>query len=98
MAPPVVRVPARQFPVTVHFARRTELRDYLGAAFKKARHYPATAAPLRHSVAPALVTIVSLETCLRRHDCMFVLPVQECSRRRSDCMASWRLGLGSARP
>ncbi|CAI5478634.1 unnamed protein product [Closterium sp. Yama58-4] len=26
--PPVVSVPARQFPVTVHFARRTELVDY----------------------------------------------------------------------
>lgn len=34
-APPVVRVPARQFPVTLHFARRTELDDYVGAAFKK---------------------------------------------------------------
>lgn len=33
--PPVVKVPARQFPVTVHFSRRTELVDYLGAAFKK---------------------------------------------------------------
>ncbi len=35
--PPVVRVPARQYPVTVHFARRTELHDYVGAAYKKAR-------------------------------------------------------------
>lgn len=35
--PPVVHVPARQYPVTLHFARRTELRDYLGAAFKKVR-------------------------------------------------------------
>lgn len=26
--PPVLNVPARQFPVTVHFARRTELHDY----------------------------------------------------------------------
>jgi ATP-dependent RNA helicase DHX37/DHR1 len=33
--PPIVRVPARQYPVTVHFARRTELHDYLGAAFGK---------------------------------------------------------------
>ena len=33
--PPVVRVPARQFPVTVHFSRRTELVDYLQAAEKK---------------------------------------------------------------
>jgi ATP-dependent RNA helicase DHX37/DHR1 len=33
--PPVVRVPARQYPVTVHFARRTELHDYVGATFKK---------------------------------------------------------------
>ncbi|CAI5525435.1 unnamed protein product [Closterium sp. Naga37s-1] len=33
--PPVVSVPARQFPVTVHFARRTELMDYVRAAEKK---------------------------------------------------------------
>ena len=33
--PPVIKVENRQYPVTVHFARRTELRDYLEAAFKK---------------------------------------------------------------
>ena len=33
--PPVVHVPARQYPVTVHFAKRTELHDYVDAAFKK---------------------------------------------------------------
>lgn len=33
--PPLVSVPARQYPVTVHFSRRTELHDYVGAAFKK---------------------------------------------------------------
>lgn len=33
--PPLIEVPARQFPVTVHFSRRTELQDYVGAAFKK---------------------------------------------------------------
>ncbi|KAK9834861.1 hypothetical protein WJX81_004510 [Elliptochloris bilobata] len=35
--PPVVRVPARQYPVRVHFARRTELHDYVGAAYAKVR-------------------------------------------------------------
>jgi ATP-dependent RNA helicase DHX37/DHR1 len=35
--PPVVSVPARQYPVTVHFSKRTELHDYVGAAFKKVR-------------------------------------------------------------
>lgn len=35
--PPVVCVPARQYPVTVHFSKRTELHDYVGAAFKKVR-------------------------------------------------------------
>ena len=35
--PPVMRVPARQFPVTVHFARRTEVLDYVSAAFRKVR-------------------------------------------------------------
>ena len=33
--PPVVTVPARQYPVTVHFSKRTEMHDYVGAAFKK---------------------------------------------------------------
>ena len=33
--PPVIRVPARQYPVTIHFCRRTELHDYAGAAFGK---------------------------------------------------------------
>ena len=35
--PPVLRVPARQFPVTVHFSRRTEQADYLGATLRKVR-------------------------------------------------------------
>ena len=29
--PPVLSVEARQFPVRAHFAKRTELRDYVGA-------------------------------------------------------------------
>jgi hypothetical protein len=33
--PPVVKVSARQFPVTVHFSKKTELVDYVGAAEKK---------------------------------------------------------------
>ncbi|KAL2631648.1 hypothetical protein R1flu_016334 [Riccia fluitans] len=33
--PPVIRVPARQFPVSVHFSKKTELMDYVGAAYKK---------------------------------------------------------------
>jgi ATP-dependent RNA helicase DHX37/DHR1 len=33
--PPVISVAARQHPVTVHFARRTD-SDYVGAAVKKA--------------------------------------------------------------
>ena len=33
--PPIIRVPARQYPVTIHFCRRTELYDYIGAAFSK---------------------------------------------------------------
>lgn len=33
--PPVIQVEKRQYPVTVHFARRTELENYLEAAFKK---------------------------------------------------------------
>ena len=34
--PPLVNVPARQYPVTVHFSRRTELLDYVGEACNKA--------------------------------------------------------------
>lgn len=33
--PPVVKVDARQFPVTVHFNKRTPLEDYTGEAFHK---------------------------------------------------------------
>jgi HrpA-like RNA helicase len=31
----VQQVPARQFPVTVHFSKRTEMNDYLEACFSK---------------------------------------------------------------
>uniref|UniRef100_A0A0A9FRX4 RNA helicase n=1 Tax=Arundo donax TaxID=35708 RepID=A0A0A9FRX4_ARUDO len=34
MIPPAVKVPVRQFPVTVHFSKRTN-DDYLGQAYKK---------------------------------------------------------------
>ena len=33
--PPVINVPTRQFPVTVHFSKRTEIVDYIGQAYKK---------------------------------------------------------------
>ena len=33
--PPVIHVEARQYPVGVHFAKKTELVDYVGAAYKK---------------------------------------------------------------
>lgn len=33
--PPLVHVPARQYPVTVHFSRQTELYDYAGVACAK---------------------------------------------------------------
>lgn len=33
--PPVLRVSARQYPVTVHFNKRTELDNYVDEAFKK---------------------------------------------------------------
>ncbi|GBG34467.1 ATP-dependent RNA helicase DEAH13 [Hondaea fermentalgiana] len=35
ISPPVIKVEARQYPVTTHFSRRTETRNYLAAAFKK---------------------------------------------------------------
>ncbi|XP_066545535.1 putative ATP-dependent RNA helicase DHX37 [Amia ocellicauda] len=33
--PPLIKVDARQFPVTVHFNKRTPLDDYTGEAFRK---------------------------------------------------------------
>ncbi|KAL1368963.1 hypothetical protein HN51_023103 [Arachis hypogaea] len=33
--PPVIEVPTRQFPVTVYFAKKTEITDYIGAAYTK---------------------------------------------------------------
>ncbi|KAH7864347.1 hypothetical protein Vadar_028586 [Vaccinium darrowii] len=33
--PPVIEVPSRQFLVTVHFSKRTEIVDYVGQAYKK---------------------------------------------------------------
>ncbi|KAK9281521.1 hypothetical protein L1049_004424 [Liquidambar formosana] len=33
--PPVIEVPTRQFPVTVHFSKRTEIVDYIGQAYRK---------------------------------------------------------------
>lgn len=32
---PVIEVPTRQFPVTVHFSKKTEIVDYIGQAYKK---------------------------------------------------------------
>lgn len=33
--PPVIEVPTRQYPVSVHFSKRTEIVDYVGQAYKK---------------------------------------------------------------
>ncbi|XP_022891561.1 ATP-dependent RNA helicase DEAH13 isoform X3 [Olea europaea var. sylvestris] len=33
--PPVIEVPTRQYPVTMHFSKRTEIIDYVGQAYKK---------------------------------------------------------------
>ncbi|CAN4108398.1 unnamed protein product [Withania somnifera] len=32
---PVMEVPTRQYPVTIHFSKRTEMVDYVGQAYKK---------------------------------------------------------------
>lgn len=47
--PPVVSVPARQFPVTIHFSKRTELHDYLGAAVRKVVLHGAPGAALKET-------------------------------------------------
>ncbi|CAH1411994.1 unnamed protein product [Lactuca virosa] len=33
--PPVIQVPSRQYPVTTHFSKRTDVVDYIGQAYKK---------------------------------------------------------------
>ncbi|CAH8359746.1 unnamed protein product [Eruca vesicaria subsp. sativa] len=33
--PPVIEVPTRQYPVTIHFAKNTKMRDYINEAYKK---------------------------------------------------------------
>ncbi|XP_052202814.1 ATP-dependent RNA helicase DEAH13 [Diospyros lotus] len=33
--PPVIEVPTRQYPVTIHFSKRTEIVDYIGHAYMK---------------------------------------------------------------
>ena len=33
--PPIIHVHARQYPVGVHFAKKTEMEDYVGAAYKR---------------------------------------------------------------
>ncbi|KAL5859172.1 hypothetical protein ACOSQ4_000468 [Xanthoceras sorbifolium] len=33
--PPLIEVPTRQFPVTIHFSKRTEIVDYIGQTYKK---------------------------------------------------------------
>ncbi|KAA8543067.1 hypothetical protein F0562_021438 [Nyssa sinensis] len=34
-SPPIIEVPTRQYPVTIHFSKRTEIVDYIGQAYKK---------------------------------------------------------------
>ncbi|CAA7027917.1 unnamed protein product [Microthlaspi erraticum] len=34
-SPPVIEVPTRQYPVTIHFSKKTEIVDYIGEAYKK---------------------------------------------------------------
>jgi hypothetical protein len=36
--PRVITVKSRQFPVTIHFSKRTEMDDYVGATFRKVSH------------------------------------------------------------
>ncbi|XP_076899859.1 ATP-dependent RNA helicase DEAH13-like [Bidens hawaiensis] len=33
--PPVIEVPTRQYPVTTHFSKQTDIVDYIGQAYKK---------------------------------------------------------------
>ncbi|XP_038897450.1 ATP-dependent RNA helicase DEAH13 isoform X1 [Benincasa hispida] len=35
VSPPIIEVPTRQYPVTVHFSKRTDIADYIGQAYKK---------------------------------------------------------------
>ena len=35
LVPPVLKIESRQYPVTTSFAKQTELRDYIAAAYRK---------------------------------------------------------------
>ena len=39
LAPPVLKIESRQYPVTTSFAKQTELRDYIAAAYRKICKY-----------------------------------------------------------
>jgi HrpA-like RNA helicase len=64
--PPVIKVPARQFPVMVHFSRRTELHDYLGCVMKKVRRDETSAARTGTASQTPDRTILSLAYSPRR--------------------------------
>ena len=36
--PPVIQVDARQYPVTIHFAKETNIHNYLSEAFRKGNY------------------------------------------------------------
>lgn len=57
--PPVINVPARQYPVAVHFNRRTELHDYIGSAHRKVVPHPLCAK------APAVVFTDASRPCTK---------------------------------
>ena len=39
LAPPVLKIESRQYPVSTSFAKKTELRDYIAAAYRKICKY-----------------------------------------------------------
>ena len=59
VVPPLVHVPARQYPVTLHFSKKTELHDYVGVAFSKVEQIVVPPLPMRRifSCVTSLMTI-----------------------------------------
>jgi hypothetical protein len=76
--PPLISVKSRQYPVTIHFEKRTEALDYVDVAFNK------VCAALGRQLAPARrrmrlgLTHKSVRACARARACV-CLCVRACA-------------------
>nr|XP_023692862.1 probable ATP-dependent RNA helicase DHX37 [Paramormyrops kingsleyae] len=71
--PPVIKVDARQFPVTIHFSKRTAMEDYMGEAFRKTCKIHRMLPPGEAPAASAEYLLYSLRSCDRH-----ITPLHQC--------------------